>query len=96
MSTRQVAIQLNISNPALLGVWFRVYQTYGTLGLSPKPKGRPPMKLTPSKQTNKPDHDKTNEELLEEVQDLRMELDILKKWLALDHNKAPNKPPKTK
>ncbi|WFF38402.1 helix-turn-helix domain containing protein [Moraxella nasibovis] len=41
-SIRQLAIELNISNPALLSSWLKAYQNHGTWDLTPNPKAKTP------------------------------------------------------
>ncbi|STZ03879.1 helix-turn-helix domain-containing protein [Moraxella equi] len=107
-SLTKLAIELNLPQPSLLSNWLKSYQTFGIMGLEPKPKGRKAMsnkhstnksKTSKNKSTskaksnwqNKADKDKTQEELITELQGLRMELDILKKLDALERQQ-PNKP----
>lgn len=49
-SLTQLAIELNLPQPALLSNWLKSYQSFGIMGLTPKPKGRKAMS---NKQNNK-------------------------------------------
>lgn len=42
-SLTQLAIELNLPQPALLSNWLKPYQSFGIMGLTPKPKGRKAM-----------------------------------------------------
>ncbi len=98
-SIRQLAIELNISNPALLSNWLKAYQNHGIMGLHPKSKGRKPMHTTNTNQahfSSKPDDKKTQAELIAELQYLRMENDVLKKLEALERQQAKNNALQTK
>ncbi|UTO04866.1 helix-turn-helix domain-containing protein [Moraxella sp. FZLJ2107] len=91
-SIRTLAIELNISNPSVLFQWLKAYQTHGIMGLYPKPKGRKSVpKTSKAKQTSKPDEQKTQAELIAELQHLRMENDILKKLEALERQQRKSK-----
>lgn len=104
-SLTQLAIELNISNPALLSNWLKSYKAFGIIGLEPKPKGRKPMsnKHNPNKSQStinkgtskpnwqtKPDHEKSVDDLLTELTYLRAENDYLKKLDALIRQKQQN------
>ncbi|STZ08256.1 Transposase and inactivated derivatives [Moraxella caprae] len=100
-SLTQLSIELNLPTPSLLSNWLKSYQTFGIMGLEPKPKGRKAMsnkhnanqnKLTnkttskPSWQA-KPDNEKSVDDLLAELAYLRAENDYLKKLDALIRQK---------
>ncbi len=86
LSDRQAAARFNIRNPSAIGVWRRQYDEGGFAALSARSRARPqkmpkpPQAISPSR----PDDDaRTREELLEELQHLRMENAYLKKLEAL-------------
>lgn len=71
-------------NDSLIANWLRAYRKHGMEGLQPKAKGRPPvMKKKIEIDFSKPDAQKTQEEILEELEYLRAENAFLKKWNAL-------------
>lgn len=105
---RQLAIELNISNLALLSNWLKSYQSFGIMGFTPKPKGRKAVSKsnkknnktnTDIKSTNKTkpswqskqDHEKSVDDLLDELAYLRAENDYLKKLDALIRKKKQSK-----
>ena len=81
LSQSEVALTFNISSPALISHWHKVYRQQGMSGLITKPKGRTAM----SKPfiTDKPDDEKTPAELKRELEYLRAENAYLKKLDAL-------------
>ncbi|SUD91118.1 helix-turn-helix domain-containing protein [Psychrobacter phenylpyruvicus] len=81
LSQSEVALKFNISSPALISHWHKVYREHGLSGLISKPKGRATM----SKPfiTDKPDDEKTPAELRRELEYLRAENAYLKKLDAL-------------
>jgi len=81
--------------PAFTSViqWQQLYNTGGLAALAAKPRGRP--KMTKSKpKIDKPPKEMTQEELLEEVLNLRAERDYLKKLQALIQEKRLATKPK--
>ena len=86
LSSREIVKRFRLKERNLAVQWLRQYQACGIEGLKPKPKGRPKHmskpKLSTSKQ-DKTDHDKTHNELLEELTYLRAEVAYLKKLQAL-------------
>lgn len=84
LSQNAICAQLNLPADSLLIQWLKRYRQYGVDGLTPTSKGRSKMK--PPK-TNKADHLKTKEELLAELQYLRMEMAVIKKLDALIREK---------
>ncbi|WP_029102009.1 helix-turn-helix domain-containing protein [Moraxella caprae] len=109
-SLTKLAIELNLPTPSLLSNWLKSYQTFGIMGLTPKPKGRKAMsnkhnanqnKLTnkttskPSWQA-KPDNEKSVDDLLAELAYLRAENDYLKKLDALIRQKEQEAQQKNK
>lgn len=80
LSLRQVAVIFGLSHPAQIGIWERQYYSGGIEALSRK-KRSPAMPKTP---ISPPDDDsRSREELLAELNYLRMENDYLKKLKAL-------------
>ncbi len=77
LSQSQAALRFNISSPALLSVWRTAYARHGMLGLTTKVKGRPTVKHPYL--TDKPDHEKSIEEIKRENEYLRAENAYLKK-----------------
>lgn len=100
-SLTQLAIELNLPQPALLSNWLKSYQSFGIMGLEPKPKGRKEMSnkrnTNQNKTTNKPswqtkpDNEKSVNDLLAELAYLRAENDYLKKLDALIRQKEQSK-----
>lgn len=91
-SIQTLAIELNISSPSTLLQWLKAYQNHGIIGLHPKHQGRQSMHQTnKTKQASKPDEQKTHDELIAELQRLRMELDVLKKLEALERQQRKSK-----
>lgn len=92
LSLFDTALRFGISSPSLISVWHKIYQTDGMLGLTAKPKGRSSMSKNKHKYiVDKPDHEKTQEELQRELQYLRAENEYLKKLDALLKNPNPHK-----
>jgi transposase len=86
-SCRETAILFDIRNVGVLSAWERSYHSGGIEALTPRPRGRRKAMSTPKKevqpQSAKPDESRSREELLEEVNHLRMENAYLKKLKAL-------------
>lgn len=105
-SLTKLAIELNLPQPSLLSSWLRSYQTFGIMGLEPKPKGRKIMsnkhntnkdKTSKHKSTNKAkpqDDDYTK--LLKRLAYLEAENDYLKKLDALIRQKEQSAQSKSK
>lgn len=96
LSYRQAAALYNIRNPGILSVWERAYRDSGIEALEPRRRGRKKKMATPATRPEPPAEDdkRTREELLAELQDLRMEVDYLKKLQALvqaQQKSAPRK-----
>ena len=95
LSRRQVAALYNIRNAGCLSDWEQRDESGGLAALAPRRKGRP---ATVSK-SRKPagaegpvdDKDKSRDDLLAELQHLRMENAYLKKLDALTREQAPKK-----
>ena len=74
LSLNQIAAKFSIPNIGTISTWEKLYCSYGFSGLLAKKRGRPSMKKSKSKNVEK---------LEQEVYQLRMENDLLKKWHAL-------------
>lgn len=89
LSYRQTAAVFNLPNPSHIGVWERRYQSGGVERLQ-----RPPRSTTikmiaqTTKPTAAPDGERTREDLLKELNYLRMENAYLKKLKALREAKS--------
>jgi transposase len=86
LSYGQAATVFNIRSPGSVGYWERWYHAGGMDALHPRPRGRPrkmPDSPPPKPQPSGPDETRTREELLAEVNHLRMENAYLKKLRAL-------------
>ena len=86
LSINQTAARFDIRSYAMVSMWERAYQEGGIEALKPRRRGRPrPMTASDtSKPDQAPDDDKrSREDLLAEVNQLRMELAYVKKLQAL-------------
>lgn len=85
LSVTQAAARFDIRNHAMVGMWERAYQDGGVEALSLRPRGRPKSMATsvPKSESPPDDDQRSREELLAEVNQLRMELAYLKKLEAL-------------
>ena len=81
VSHQQAAAIFDIRNHGIIAKWRSQYQAGGFEALTSKRKGRPPMAR--KKPAKKPDHERSQEELLEELEYLRAENAYLKKLDAL-------------
>lgn len=83
LSTIKAAAHFHISSPTVLAKWERIYYEEGKETLLKEQRGRP-RKMSEVKKGRPPKKDvNENEDLLAEVQRLRMENDYLKKLIAL-------------
>lgn len=85
LSYHQAAMAFNIRNPGILSVWECHYRSTGYAALIPRPRGRTRPMIAP---TTKPapltdDKQRPRDDLLAELQHLRMENAYLKKLQAL-------------
>lgn len=89
LSHRETMAVFDIRSRAGLRGWEKSYRSGGIAALKPRRKGRPALK--PDRPRNPPalppDEQRTREELLVELNHLRMENDYLKKLKALVHAK---------
>lgn len=95
LSFGQTAAAFNIRHHAIVGVWERSYREGGFDALIPRPRGRPKQMPAPTtKAESAPDDEKrTHEELLAELNQLRMENAYLKKLQALVQARQKATPP---
>jgi transposase len=85
LSMLQTAVKFDIRDHGMVGRWEHAYQEGGVEALAPRPRGKPkPMATSVPTRDSPPDDDKrSREELLAEVNQLRMEVAYLKKLEAL-------------
>ena len=85
LSYGQAAVHFNIRSPGALGIWERSYRSGGLKALRARPKGRPKAMAGPTtKPEQLPDPGlRSRDELLAELDHLRMENAYLKKLQAL-------------
>lgn len=85
LSAREAAARFNIRNASKVGQWARQYDEGGVDALSAHPRGRPSQMPKPPKLPPAPrdDDQRTRQELLDELNQLRMENAYLKKLDAL-------------
>ena len=82
LSLFQTAVKFGIPSDATLGKWERIYYEEGAQGLYTDRRGRKP-KMSSTKPKKKILNNETKEDLIAEVQRLRMENEYLKKLQAL-------------
>ena len=87
LSLSETALRFNISSPALISIWRSAYARHGMLGITAKAKGRKAVKHPYL--TDKPEHEKSIEELKRENEYLKAENAYLKKLDALLKEKSP-------
>ncbi len=84
LSLRDTCIKFNIPDAAIIVKWKRDFANFGVKGLQPKIKGRPKSMSNLKRKKRKSDKVLTREEeLLQEIESLRCENDLLKKFHAL-------------
>ena len=94
LSYGQVAAVFNIRSAGSVSQWERCYHSGGINALIPRSRGKPNKMPTPqdSKPPLSPDGaERTRDELVAEVNDLRMEVAYLKKLQALVHSQQPQR-----
>jgi transposase len=92
LSNRQAAVHFNVRNPTSIAIWESRYREGGMEALARPRKHVLKMKAPTSKPEPKPDHERSREELIKELEYLRMENEVLKKLEALAQaRKAPAK-----
>lgn len=82
LSLFEAAVKFGIPNSSTLGKWERIYYEEGAQGLYIDRRGRKP-KMSSTKTKKKEINEETKEDLIAEVQRLRMENEYLKKLQAL-------------
>lgn len=84
LSLTEACLKFNITSESVIIKWQRDFANFGVEGLHPKPKGRPKSMSNYKRKKRKSDKSLTREEeLLQENESLRCQLDILKKLHAL-------------
>lgn len=82
-SARQTTAHFNLPSPTQVSIWERIYNEYGKEALYINRRGHPKEMNDSKNNTSKKNNSTTNEDLLAEVQRLRMENAYLKKLNAL-------------
>lgn len=82
-SARQTAAHFNVPNHSTIKKWERIYYEQGKEALYLEHRGRGKKMVNPKKEASRKKALETNEDLLGEVQRLRMENEYLKKLNAL-------------
>ncbi len=82
-SYNQAAAFFNVRNPTSISSWEDRYREGGIDAISPPRRKADAMKAPTAKPDPKPDEQKSREDLLKEVEYLRMENEVLKKLEAL-------------
>jgi transposase len=97
LSMNQTAAEFDIRSYAMVGMWERAYRDGGIEALASRPRGKPKSMATPAPEpgSSPEDEKRSREELLAEVNQLRMELAYLKKLDALVRAR-PKQAPKKK
>lgn len=85
LSITRAAAEFDIRNHPMVGIWERACQDGGVEDLIPRSREKPKPMATPAPRPDSPSDDdkRSREELLAEVNQLRMELAYLKKLDAL-------------
>ena len=96
LSFGQTAAAFNIRNHAAVGIWERSYREGGFDALIPRPRGRSKQMPAPTTQpeSSSDDEKRTRDELVAELNQLRMENAYLKKLQALVQARQQQTPPK--
>lgn len=91
LSYRQTAALFNIRSAGCLAGWEKLYNAGGIEALAPRPRGRPMPPKPPPAPVAPDDEARSREELIAELNALRMENAYLKKLEALTQEHAPKK-----
>lgn len=90
LSNRQAAAHFNVRNPTSVGIWDNLYREGGLAALARSRTQALNMKSPTARPEPKPDAERSREDLLKELEHLRMENEVLKKLQALAQaRKAP-------
>lgn len=95
LSNRQAAAHFNVRNPTSVGIWDSRYREGGMAALA-RPQKEVKMKAPTAKPEPKPDQERSREDLLKELEYLRMENEVLKKLQALAQARKAPAPKKRK
>jgi transposase len=96
LSNRQAAVHFNVRNPTSIGIWGGLYREGGIAALARPRTKLLNMKAPSSKPVPKPDEERSREDLLKELEYLRMENEVLKKLEALAQARKTAAPKKRK
>lgn len=96
LSNRQAAAHFNVRNPTSVGIWESRYRKSGMAGLDRPQTNSPHMKAPSAKPDLKPDQERSREDLIKELEYLRMENEVLKKLQALTQAQKQSAPGKRK
>jgi transposase len=96
LSNRQAAAHFNVRNPTSVATWDVRYREGGITALARPRKHVRNMKAPTSKPEPKSDQERSREELLKELEYLRMENEVLKKLQALAQARKTAAPKKRK
>jgi transposase len=98
LSYSRAAAMFDVRGQCIIASWDRAYRAGGIEALVPRPRGRPSAMNGPTTQPDKPDSPEesnsvkdallTREQLLDEIESLRIENAILKKYDALVQSRA--------
>lgn len=96
LSQTRVALLFDVRNTASIGIWETRYRSGGIDALAPPSRQEPDKMDAPTAELTPPadDSQRTREQLLAEVEYLRMEIAVLKKFQALDQLKKKKTAPK--
>jgi transposase len=96
LSNRQAAACFNVRNPTSVGLWDSLYREGGMAALARPRQQALKMKAPTAKPEPKPDQERSKEDLLKELEYLRMENEVLKKLQALAQARKAAAPKKRK
>jgi transposase len=96
LSNRQAAAHFNVRNPTSVATWDSRYREGGMAALARPQKHALKMRAPTTKPEPKPDQERSREDLLEELEYLRMENEVLKKLQALAQARKTLAPKKRK
>jgi transposase len=95
LSQTKVALLFDVRNTASIGIWEARYRSGGIEALARRSRRKPDKMDAPTvKPSPSVDRERSREELLKEVEYLRMEVAVLKKFQALAQSKKNSTTPK--